>query len=85
MWTSPTEADEDAAVKKMQAWWAANGEKFSEGKMAKEPAATKPAAQQVEEAAPVNNGVIIHNMQVGGGAGAMQVQVQIGPAPMQDK
>jgi hypothetical protein len=89
MWTTPTEADEDAAVKKMQEWWAANGEKLTE----KAPGATKEAAgsqpaKKVEkpEAAvvPAGNGVIIHNVQAGGGAiGEVQVRVRIGPAPIQ--
>ncbi len=27
MWTAPSEADEDAAVKQIEKWWAENGEK----------------------------------------------------------
>jgi hypothetical protein len=81
MWTSPTEADEEAAVKKLKEWWAVNGEKAGEGKTAtvKEAAASQPATQKAEEAPPANNNVIIHRMQVGGGGG-VQVQLQIGPA-----
>jgi hypothetical protein len=93
MWTTPTEAEEDESVKKMQAWWAANADKIVDtpmDKAAKElPAASQPAARKEEAAAPVNNrNVIIHNVQVGGGAvggAGVEVKVHIGPAGVQQQ
>jgi hypothetical protein len=86
MWTAPTEADEDAAVKKINAWWAKNGAGFG-GKEAAAPAkgtvATQPASKPEEpgQGANVAPKIEIHQVIQGKMIQGGQVHIQIQPEP----
>jgi hypothetical protein len=82
MWCVPTEADENAGLVKLKAWWQKNSAAFG-GKLAPAEAgaaatqpATAPAAEgPVPAAVPLPAGVRIQNLQIQGG-GQIQIQGQ---------